>query len=229
MKSILTVTYPASSYDLTTRDAVLAEMRLSGESGADDSLISSQIAQASQAIATYCNRVLVQEDVSELFWPDPNALNHRGGTRGGANFWSWRGFAGVEAEIVRLDRYPVSSIASVMLDDEVVDPSEYRLDADAGLLYRLDSSGYPWTWFVAKSLIIDYTGGYDPIPSDVDRAARLFVIDAFSGASKDPRVRSETIFGVRSVSFLAGGARSTGDLPPDVETLLAPYRRIAVS
>jgi hypothetical protein len=224
MKSIVTVTEPAANYNLTTRTRVLAELKRTGETRADDNLLDQQIADASAAIARYCNRVLLSEGVEEIFWPDPNALNHRGGGWWGANFWSWRGFAGQEIEIVRLDRYPVSSVYSVTLDGDLVDPSEYRLDPLAGLLYRLDPAGYPWTWFVAQSVVVDYTGGYaaGQIPADLDRGARLFVVDAWSGADKDPRVKSENLFGVAATSYVVG---RTGDLPADVETLVSPYRR----
>ena len=64
-----------------------------------------------------------------------------------------------------LNRTPVSAIASVTVDDIVLDPSAYRLDHDAGLLDRLSTDGFTCAWCFCKSVIVAYTGGTDPTPA----------------------------------------------------------------
>jgi hypothetical protein len=229
MKSIVAVTTAASSYNLTTRAKVVAELRLSNPSGADLALIDQQITDASAAIAGYCNRTLLSESVTETFWPDPTALNFRGGGSWEGAFWS-RGAAGVSEERLRLDRWPVTAVTSVTMDGDLVASTLYRRDDEAGLLFALDDSGYPDLWRFGKSIIVAYAGGYTTVPADLDRAARLWVVDSWFAAAQDPRLKSRDVYGVVSKTWDVGGtSRRQFDLPGDVETLVYRYRRHPVA
>ena len=236
MKSIVSVTTAAASYDLTTMAKVLSELKITDTATtADKTLLETQIADASSGIATYCDRVFPEETVSEVFWPDQNALNHRGGGSWGGQFWPGLG-VGAQAEKLLLAgggskaRFPVTSIISVTLDDELLDASGYRVDPDDGFLFRLDDNGYPWTWYVQKSVVVAYVGGFAEIPSDVDHAARLWVADSWYAAAQDPRLTSRNVYGVVSKTWAAGrGASGTYGLPPGVEARLSSYRRQPVA
>jgi len=230
VKSIVSVTTAAASYDLTSLAKVLAELKITDTAtAADKALLEQQITDASADIATYCGRVFPEETVSETFWPDPDALNHRGGGSWGGQFWHGGG-GGARAEILRLARFPVASIASVTLDDEVLAPTAYRLEDETGLLFRLDDRGYPWIWYVQKSAVVAYVGGYADIPADLDRAARIWAVDSWYLAAQDPRLTTRNVYGVVSKTWARGtGAGGNFDLPSGVEARLSPYRRQPVA
>ena len=62
---MLTVTSPASTFDLALLASVKSELSITDRS--EDANLARWIGQASTAIAAYCNRVFVTETVSETF------------------------------------------------------------------------------------------------------------------------------------------------------------------
>lgn len=208
MRSLLTVTTAADSQDLTSVDAVKLELGITDSSS--DAHLLTLIHQASGIVADYCGRVFGSEEVSQTFWHEA----------GDSSF-----------EYLVLDRFPVSSIDTVTVDDVEIDSAEYRLVANSGLLYALDSSGYPTHWFFCKSAIVNYTGGYallGALPWAIERATILLVKGMYSSVARDPRAKSEEIPGVMSVSYWVGSVGDPNQLPPDVTSLLAPHRRVFV-
>jgi hypothetical protein len=138
MNSILTVTTPASSYDLTALATVKTELGIADNTENDK--LRTWITQASIIAASYCRRVFARETLTETFRPARNCSSH--------------------GEFLILQRRPIASITSVTVDDVAVDAAEYETDANPGLLYRLDSSGYRSCWYSAKSIIVVYLAGY---------------------------------------------------------------------
>lgn len=212
MQSILTVTTPAHTYDLTVLATVKREL---GITNADsDTLLTDHIRQCSNAVMSYTGRVFALETLTELFW-------HEGYCR-----HTLRG-----APIV-LSRYPVATITSATLDDVVVDTSLYRIDNTSGRLFKLDSSGYPCSWYFGKGLSIVYNAGYAllaDLPFDIERATILWIKEAYFGAGenvRDPQVKSEQSYNVATFSYFdrASGGGSPRP-PPEVEQLLNPYRQ----
>jgi hypothetical protein len=206
MNSTLTVDTAASTHDLTVLSTVKGELGIDAQESQHDAALASLIRQASGIVATYCNRVFASEIVTETFWPAQCQPQ----------------------DCLILSRSPVSAIASVTLDDEVIAASEYRIDAASGLLYRLDASGYPSRWYVGKSAIVAYTAGYqllDGLPYGIERGTVLLIKEYWSGRGRDPRVKSEDVPGVMSVDYWVGQIGTPGELPPDVRALLDPHRR----
>lgn len=205
MQSVLVVTSAASTYDLTTLAAVKAELGLT--TTAEDVNIATWISQASAACSAYCNRTLRSETITETF-------------RSGSN-----------ESLIYLARIPVGTVTSVTEDGVVlVANTDYQLDATVGVIYRL-SDDVLVDWNFSK-LIVVYAAGYTTtalLPDDIERACISLTKTLRGAATRDPLVKQESIPGVLDTSYWVGTTPgSTGNLPPDVQALLDPYREISV-
>lgn len=221
MQSKLDIITPASSTKLTTLARVKLELKIT--KGDDDSLLNSKIDEASSDIQLALGYAVPSEAVQETFWHE-----HR--QQFGYGF-GWRS-DGHQSESLILRRKAVSAITSVTVDDTVLDPSEYRLDADAGILYRLDTSGYPCLWLFSKSIIVAYTAGYvlpgapgANLPASIEGATVDLLESFWLGRGRDPAIKSEEIMGVRRVDYWVGTVGDPEQLPPDVLRKIAPLRR----
>jgi hypothetical protein len=76
MNSILTVTTPASSYDLTALATVKTELGITDNTENDK--LRTWITQASIIAASYCRRVFARETLTETFRPARNCSSHVG-------------------------------------------------------------------------------------------------------------------------------------------------------
>jgi hypothetical protein len=204
MDRLLTVTVPATAVALTTAASVMAEV---GAVSADQGVVSSLIAQASAAIVAHLGRTLARETVREAFRliePEPHLL---------------------------LERAPVVSIASVVVDDLALTTDEWEADFDAGLLYRIeDDCRFLWR---ARRVVVTYTGGYllpgvagRTLPPDIERACQIAAAESYQARGRDPRLRSESADGIGSQSWIDPKA-GHGALPWQAAELLAPHRRPA--
>lgn len=217
MRSILTVTSAASNRKLTTLQRVCDELKL--DTGQYDALLNAKIDEASSDAEAYTGQSFAQEGVSETFWHEAND----------------------DLPLYfLLDRIPVKTIASVTVDDSVIDASLYRLDPTRGLLFGLDANGYPLRWMFAKSIVIAYTGGYilpgstpgtgeTALPAGVQGAVVDLVTDFWTARGRNPSVKSETNPGVRTVEYWVGAIGEEGELPPRVQMKLAPFRKPKVA
>lgn len=203
MRSILTVSTAASSYNLTDLSAVKTELGIT--STTEDDKITSWIQQASAFIARYCGRVFAEETLSEQF-----RLSR-------------------EESVLQLSRWPVSSITSVTQDtDSALASTDYELDPDKGQVTRLVSA-LPVTW-TAQKIVVVYVAGYEllgDLPYEIERAAILLVKQYRSASTRDPMLKSEEIPGVLSSTFWVGGPPG-GVIPPEIAALLDPYREFTV-
>jgi hypothetical protein len=205
MNSILTVTTAASSYDLTALATVKTELGITDNTENDK--LRTWITQASIIAASYCRRVFARETLTETFRPARNCSSH--------------------VEFLILQRRPIASITSVTVDDVAVDAAEYETDANPGLLYRLDSSGYRSCWSASKSIIVVYLAGYillDTLPQDIERAVIMMVKDMRADATRDPNLRSKRIEGVSEYQWWIPGEATT-QMPIEISGLLDPYRQ----
>lgn len=213
MKSILTVTSRATSFDLTALDTVKDELGITGS--AENDKIERWIRQGSTAISAYCKRVFAQETVSEVFRLTDD--RRRG--------FTW---ASLCEPVLMLKRFPVASIASVTEDGTALTTDQYEVEPEAGLLYRLcRDERIEWT---AAKVTVAYTGGYvllPELPDAIERACISLVRHYRANATRDTAVTRRSIPGVLDETFWVGTVPGTeGDLPPDVVGLLAPYRNI---
>jgi hypothetical protein len=198
MNSILSVVTAAESQDLTLVETVRNELGLSTE---NDQFIERLVHEASAACASYCDRVFGEEVVSEVIRNT------------------------VSRDSIHLQRWPVSSVSSVVEDGVTLDADEYEVDPVTGFLYRLDGDDGRSCWPCVK-ITVTYTGGYellDELPRDIERACIELVKAWYFSAKRDPMVKSSDLPGVMSESYWVGGI-GNGALPPNVTALLDQYR-----
>lgn len=203
LRPMLEVITPAATFDLTTVDAVNAELGLEGNT-ASDALISGYIASASDSVARYCKRILVAQEYAETFY----ARNYK--------------------DELLLSEYPVAEIASIVESDITLAVDDARVNADTGAVIRLCNDDQTW-WPLGK-IVVSYTAGYaddttglPSLPPAIERAAIVLASMAYRLRSKrDPAIRSSQ-HGDSSVTF---GPLAIGDggLPPEIVALLQPYR-----
>ena len=164
---MLIVTTPASSYDLTLLATVKAELGITNRK--EDENLGRWIKQASDAVAKYCNRVFVQETVSETF-----RLTCRD-------------------DGLLLTRFPVSAIVSVVENDTTLVAADYDFISKSGVLNRLRNDR-GWQWPIGKA-VVTYTAGYASIadlPYGVERATIITVNQYRYVATRDPLLRART-------------------------------------
>lgn len=197
---MLTVITPATNTRLTTVAAIKAEMGIT--SGADDAWFQDAIERASDTIARYCNRTFAREIFQETVY-----LNR-------------------PAESLMVSRFPMV-VATVEVDVDGTGALT-EIDGNNGLIYRLDASGNRISWPAGKITVI-YGAGHilpgDPgrdLPYDLERACLLLAKAAHFARTRDPLIKSENIPDAVQSSYWMG------DLPPEVEGLLSPYRHPAI-
>lgn len=200
MNSILTVTTAADTHDLTVLETVKDE--LGRTVSATDAQLTRWIHEASTQIASHCRRVFAAETVQEVF----------------------HGVSGADELI--LSRRPVTSITSVTEDDDTaLATTYYEVEAETGLLYRLDGSGYRERWYASRVTVI-YSGGYSLIgslPRDIETAAIQLVARRAYAASRDPNLRSVQVEGLGQRQYWVDATAKT-QMAADIEALIAPYR-----
>jgi hypothetical protein len=212
MRSIISVTTPATTTKLTTLDRVKAELSITNNS--QDIILNAKIDEASEDAEASLGFRVPRETVSETFWhSEPMELS----------------------EYLVLDRAPVVSIDSVIMDGDIMDPSLYRLDAARGLLYAMNPTGYACYWYFTQSIVVNYIGGYllpgqggRDLPAGIEGAVVELVTDYWSAKGRDPSVKSEEIPGVLRRDYWVGAVGEEGELPPRVVMKLAPFRRVQV-
>lgn len=203
MRSIVTVIPQTADpvYDLTTVEAVNAELGLTASS-ASDAEVANQITTASRIIATLCDRVFAMQTVSEAFripWINP-------------------------MDALPLSRYPlVGDIGSITINDAELDSAYYEADPENGLVYR---KHYHGTW--SGYIVAEYTGGYDlpdDAPAALAQAAIWLIKDRRQNATRDPTIR-DVWSGENRVSYFANATKD--GVPQVVADLIAPFKRLAV-
>lgn len=200
---MLTVTDAASSYDLTTVAAVKSDLGITGSD--HDAWIGDAIGYASAIVADAVGRVLAEETVSEV-------QDHRG-----------QPFA------LLLARWPVSEVASVTLDGETIEATDYDVDEEAGTLHRL-SGGRRVAWQSGR-YVIAYTAGYilpgavtPTLPASLERATIELVKVQWHQRERDPLLRTATV-GALTMGWQSRPGDSGIAL---VDHLIAPHRRPGV-
>lgn len=196
---MLTVTEPANQ-DLVTLDAVKAALGITGT--AEDTKLQALISQASAAIAQFCNRVFIEEDVEEAVRTERRDL------------------------IILLERYPVTEIISVTENGVALGPYDREIDQASGCLNRL--SGDQIACFSQGRVVIAYTAGYtiDKVPPDLVQATVALVAHYRSTGARDPLLRAEETTDIERLEYFIP---TTGGLPATVESLITPHRKPAGS
>lgn len=203
MHKTLTVITPASSLDLTVLATAKVHLDVTGTTL--DTKIQNWIKQASDAIASECDRVFGKETIKETLY-----------------------LTGTMDKIV-LERTPVASITSVVVDGVTIDAADYTVHKGMGLLSRLSSDVL--TCWSGNKIEVTYVGGFEllsELPYDVERACLSLISHYYSAGGRDPLAKRIEIPDVQTVDYWVGSVGQAGQLPPDVVTLIAPYRRWSV-
>lgn len=195
---MLTVVTPATSQDLAALAVVKAALGVTGTE--EDATLAPLITRASVAIATFCNRVLVQETVEESFRV----------VRGG----------------MVLERYPVTSIVTLSEDGLTLAPAEYEADLAAGIVERvciLDGDQGRWS---RGRTVIRYEAGYtlETMPPDIVQALVMVVAQFRSQAARDPLLRAEETTDVERLEWQIG---VDDGIPAAARAMLTYHRKLA--
>jgi uncharacterized phiE125 gp8 family phage protein len=201
---MITVTTPAATTDLTTLAAVKAELGLS--TNEHEAQLSTYIRQASDTVERYCNRTFARESVSETFLPN-RCLDS-----------------------LMLTCFPVTAIASVVENGTTLASTDYKLEADTGVLFRV-SNEVQRLWSRGK-IVVDYDCGYllpgddgRDLPHDIERAAIMLAAQSFLNAGTDASVKRESVDGIGSTERFS---LSASGMTPEAEAILARYRQVAI-
>jgi uncharacterized phiE125 gp8 family phage protein len=211
MDTIVIVTSPASSRDLTRLDTVKDELDIADDES--DAKLTRWIREASGAIESYVGRVLAEETVVQTF-----RLEHR--------LHEAR-----KHEPLALQRYPVTAIAAVVdpFGTTLVQDTDYELDPTTGLLWRL--GGARRIRWVPGKTVVTYTAGYallDGLPFPIEQACLTLLKHRWAAKTRDPMVKSEETVGVERMDYWVGQVGDNGALPPEVTGLLDPFREVRV-
>lgn len=214
-ESILTVVTAAVTHDLTVLATVKDELGITDT--ASDARLARWIRESSGLIATYCNRTLAQETVTELFRFD----------RG---HWHDRDRHDRDRHYLLLDRTPVTDFTSVVEDDgdPLVEGTDFEVDTGSGELFRLSGSNR-CRWHACSSVTVTYTGGYvlmGTLPYPIEQACLTLIKHRASARGRDPMLRSQNVVGVLEETFWVGAVGDNGAMPPEAAAMLDPYRRM---
>jgi hypothetical protein len=206
--SELQVVSPATTADLTLLATAREELGIAD--GESDVMLARWIHEASAQVADYLHRDLAQETLKETFRSSR------------ASVWG---------HLLILQRRPIDSVSSVTEDGETVDPAEYTIDQEAGMLRRLSSGGDIRQWR-GETIVATYVAGYDLIGDlsrSVEQACLIILRHRWAARRRDPMLRTQDVTGVISQSWWIGG--NPGDdpaMPPEAAALLDRHRDLQV-
>jgi len=209
MRSIVTVTTPATVERLTTVARIQADLGITGS----DTEIETAIDEASSRIEAELGYHLALETVTETF--RSNGYDCASG--------------------LLLERTPVVSIDAVSSDTVALAEGDWMVDPVNGLLLWLDGSGLTRTWTFRTALSVDYSGGWimpgeegRTLPPAIESACVAYVRSIWFSRRRDPLVKSIEVPDVISYDYWVGGTADVGALPPEVSAMLAPFKRLRV-
>lgn len=209
MRSIIEVTEAATETALTTLTRVKLELGITGSTY--DAILEIKIDEASGDIEQAMGFRVPRETCSRTFWLE--------------NFES-------PPEYLIIDRSPVAEIASVTVDGAALDASRYRMDADTGQLFAVDASGYPELWSFCKSVVVAFDRGYilpaetgNTLPDGIQGACVELLQCYWFHKGRDPSLKAEEAPGIMRYEYWVGSVGDIDQLPPNVLSRLAPYRR----
>jgi hypothetical protein len=206
----LTVLTPASVTSLCSVTDVADELGCDTTDTAVMAILARMVKQASDAIASYCDRVFLKQEYRETL-------------------------PGYGGPTLVLAVWPVVSVSQVLADGTAV--TDYTLqDPESGLLYR--ETGWGWSALQQGRLApkpvpyseefiyqVDYIAGYDGpdellpnLPGDVERAAIETAKNWFQNRARNKSITEVTQGLSLAVSY------TDSDLPPIALRLLSRYR-----
>jgi hypothetical protein len=212
MRSIISVTTPATVELLTTVERVQSDLGITGS----ETEIETAISEASSRIEAELGYHLALEVVVETFRP--------------VNGYSY-------GSAVLLERTPVVEINSITVDGTVLAEADWDLQPENGRVIWLSAGMSTW-WRFSSALAVAYSGGWvmpgeedRTLPPAIEAAAVAYVRSVWSSRQAgDSMLRAVEIPGVIRREYYSSN-RAGGEstlLPPDVASMLAPFKRMRV-
>ncbi|MEJ0097871.1 MAG: hypothetical protein WDM84_08015 [Bauldia sp.] len=99
--------------------------------------------------------------------------------------------------------------------------TDYQVDLRTGIITRL--RGDRETWWPFGKIVVTYSAGYADVPPALAAAATTMVQHFRSQAGQALLLRSEEVPGILTNTY--ADYPSGGALPPQVEALIADYRK----
>lgn len=196
---------PATGSLLTTLDALRVELDLPDNSA--DAYLTRQIASASAWAANACGRSFGVEIVRDTFHPSDKPR-----------------FTPLRLSRTLLQPGAVSAISQ---GGVALDPVNYSVDPDAGLVLRLTGGGRTMPWFTGAAVV--YSAGWtlpgDParnLPADVEDVVIDRIVAAFYARGRDPNISRERAEGAGEFAYFPGSSESA------VDKRLDPYKLRAI-
>lgn len=126
-------------------------------------------------------------------------------------------------EYIQLAAYPVTGITSVVEGETTLATTDWRLDAGAGLLYRLGTETVPKVrhWKASK-LVVVYTAGFATVPDDLEEAASVLAWDKYKARNRDRNLQSKFVDGVDRVEYF--DPTKLSEYPQEVQAVIDAYR-----
>jgi hypothetical protein len=199
---VLTFTTAPTETDLISLATVKAELGITD--GAQDTTLSRYIAESSALIAKVCAR-------------------GQGGSFGKATVVETFRLRASQRRPLWLSHWPVTSITSIVADDETLTATDYELE-DGRKLWRLDGDDVRTYWSPVKT-VITYVGGYslpNGCPNDLAAQCLELVKLKYSAKGRDPLLKVDDVPGVGRQEFWVGSLSDDG-IPPDVSAALSNY------
>lgn len=205
---------PATTFDLVTLDQAKTMLGIDSADTSQDAALQQHITAVSAAIDNYCDRVFVQQVYRDQF----------------RSVCTWVG----AGEPLRTRQFPIAigdatgdPLATVTVDAGVVDTALWEVDPASGTFYAINGL-YVDSWS-GSTILIDYTGGFNPVPADVQAAALEWISARYYSVGREPGLRAETIPDLITQTWDSGGsAASASTIPGGVAGLLDAYRIISL-
>jgi uncharacterized phiE125 gp8 family phage protein len=180
---------PLNANALTTLDATKTYLKIELIDTSEDALFESLINAVSDQIENYCRRKLRERTYTDEEYDGTDNCN------------------------LLLSQFPVSSVSDVKIDDVSIDPSEYKIRKDTGILVRTNSR---WPEGV-MNIKVTHVSGYNPVPSDLELACKHMVMFYY-----------KTDISNFSKTFGEGFMIRPEAFPPQVRMLLDGYRKAMI-
>lgn len=209
----LDVVTPAETNALTVQETAIRELDLDED---DTDGLEELIHAASADCASYCNRPKIQG------YP---------GTFGRATVRETI-YLECASNCIVLDDWLNPAITSITFDGTALTSTEYELDG--ARLYRLSDT---WRTFWSPGLIVvTYQTGFNllrgdtdtlqhSLPQEIEQACLIILAHRLAQRGADPMVRSESVAGVASATYLDPSAGAE-DIPPQAARRLDRYRQV---
>jgi len=158
-----------------------------------DSMLESLIDVSTEIIESYCKRSFASTQTHIQWW----------------SIWD------TITDTVRCEYVPIVNFLSLSDDDDVIDPDDYFVDSESGLVRLYDSY---FTKGVA-TVCASYVHGYSSVPADIELAARMLTSHLFTSR------KTQRLGNVESAKLGDFSVRlSESFFPPEIRSILSRYR-----